>query len=70
MGSRSSVPMTHLNLKVPAELKADYIAAASAKGIDLTALINQILAEARPAIRKWLRTHLAELHSEEQAVQS
>jgi post-segregation antitoxin (ccd killing protein) len=50
-----------LAARVPADLKADLAEVARARGMDLSALVNSILAEARPGLLRWLRQHQAEL---------
>jgi post-segregation antitoxin (ccd killing protein) len=50
-----------LAARVPADLKADLAEVARARGMDLSALVNSILAEARPGLLRWLREHTAAL---------
>jgi hypothetical protein len=54
-------PTRTITVRVPADLHADFVAVAAARGIDLSALINQVLADARPSLVRWLRDHLAGL---------
>jgi hypothetical protein len=50
-----------VSLRVPAGVHADLIAYARARGSNLSAVVNEILVEAHPAVRDWLRKRRATL---------
>jgi post-segregation antitoxin (ccd killing protein) len=46
-----------ITARIPVAVYADLAAVAEARGIDMSALLNQLLAEARPGLVRWLREH-------------
>jgi post-segregation antitoxin (ccd killing protein) len=67
MGRRpkGAEPVRPLSVKVSESLYADYADVARAKDIDLSALVKQVLTDARPGLLKWLRQHKAALSNGE-----
>jgi hypothetical protein len=60
--SRRSRGETHrVTLRIPKGVHADLVTVADAKHLDLSVLLNQIIAEARPALMKSLREERADL---------
>ncbi len=54
-------PTRAIAVRVPNAVYADLIAVAQARGQDLSAVVNQVLAEVRPALLHWLSEHQAGL---------
>jgi post-segregation antitoxin (ccd killing protein) len=54
-------PVSRLTLRLPTDILADLAAVAKARGVDVTSVAIQTLAEARPGLLRWLREHTAAL---------
>jgi predicted DNA-binding ribbon-helix-helix protein len=49
------------SVRIPLDVYADLQAVAAARGIDFTALVNSVLADARPELVRWLKQYRADL---------
>src|SRR5438552_1022762 len=54
---KASGASRQLNVRVPVEMHDLLADVAGARNIDVSAVVNQVLAEARPGLAKWLREY-------------
>lgn len=65
-GSREK--LSPLSIRIPVILKEELTEVADARCIDLTSLVLQVIAEARPKLRHWLRQYRKNLEGKQEEV--